>query len=318
MEKCIEGAKWLIDYQVRNNQICKIGVPFSEFQKTYSWTNEFIPGYLDLVSFEDKNSALSVMASGDHTFNLITKGITDIDTFDTNRLTEYYALGFKRAMILKYDYDDFILTMRYINSEYATIDGISTLILELLPYMDSVHASYWKSIVDYNYQMQKEFGTDLNLFQMITLDNNLPDITIYNNYLMSEEEYNLLRERLGKANISFKCCNAYDLKDEFEGKYDFVLLSNILDYFSKIFKFNWNYQQLQEYEKGLMGLMKSDGVIFLKYIYHYGFNDRIMRKYSLIGDSSVTIKDLIDEEVCRLRNIPNTKKFDGMILKRVK
>ena len=186
MEKCIEGVKWLIDCQVRNKQICRVGVPFSEFQKTYSWTNEFIPGYLDLVSFEDKNSALSVMASGDHTFNLITKGITDIDTFDTNRLTEYYALGFKRAMILKYDYDDFILTMRYINSEYATIDDISTLILELLPFMDSIHALYWKRIVDYNYKMQKEIGTDLNLFQMITLDNNFPELNCKSKFQFEE------------------------------------------------------------------------------------------------------------------------------------
>lgn len=318
MERCIEGVKELIGYQVRNKQVCKVGIPFSEFQKTYSWTNEFIPGYLDLVSFDNKSNALSVMASGDHAFNLITKGITDIDTFDTNRLTEYYALGFKRAMILKYSYQEFISKMIYINSEKATIDDISAIILELLPFMDSRHASYWKAVVDYNYKIQKEFGTNLNLFQMITLDNNFSDITIYNNYLMSEIEYNLLRERLSKSNISFKCCNAYDLKDEFNGKYDFILLSNILDYFSKIFKLDWGYEQLQEYEKGLMGITQSDGVIFLKYIYHYGFNDRIMRKHSLIGDSSVTIKDLTDEEVCRLRNIPNTKKFDGMILKRVK
>ena len=318
MKKCIDGAKLLIENQVKNNEVCIIGVPFSEFQKTYSWTNEFIPGYLDLVSFDNKSNALSVLASGDHIFNLIVKGITNIDTFDTNRLTEYYALGFKRAMILKYDYDDFILITRYIDSEYASIDGISTLILELLPYMEEKHAIYWKEIVDYNYKIQKEFDTNLNLFKIMTLHNNFSDMIIYNNYLIGENEYNLLRERLIKSNISFKCCNAHNLKDEFVGKYDFILLSNILDYFFKIFKFDWGDEQLQEYEKGLMDITKSDGVIFLKYIFRYGFNGKVMKKHSLIENSSITIKELINEEVYGLRNIPNTKKFDGMILKRVK
>ena len=178
MEKCIEGAKWLIDYQVSHNQICNIGKPFTEFQKVYSWTNENISAYLELANFKNKNNALAVMASGDHAFNLATNGIRDIDTFDTNRLTEYYALGFKRAMILKYDYYTFIIKSRLINDDNVSIEEISNLILELLPYMENRHANYWKSIVDFNFKVQREVGTNLNLFKILTLHNNVADMNI--------------------------------------------------------------------------------------------------------------------------------------------
>lgn len=318
MEKCIEGAKWLIDYQVSHNQICNIGKPFTEFQKVYSWTNENISAYLKLVNFENKNNALAVMASGDHAFNLATNGIRDIDTFDTNRLTEYYALGFKRAMILKYDYYTFVVKMNLINDDNASIEEISNLILELLPYMENRYAIYWKSVVDFNFKVQRKVGTNLNLFKILTLHNNVTDMTIYNDYLKDEEHYELLRKSLGQTNITFKCANACYLASEFNGQYDFILLSNILDYFSKVWKIEWGYEQLQVYERELESIMSLGGIIFLKYIYNYGVLNRIIRKHAIIGDSSITIKDLVNEEVCRLANYPNKTTFDGMILKRVR
>lgn len=318
MNRCIEGVEWLVKYQVDRGQICNVGRPFSEFQKVYSWTNEFISGYLDFVNFVDKSKALAVMASGDHAFNLITKGIMDIDTFDTNRLTEYYALGFKRAMILKYDYCTFITKMIYISSEFATVEYISELIFELLPYMESEHANYWKSIVDYSFKLQKESGTNLNLLRMLTLNNNITDITNYNCYLLNEEQYELLRKRLMHANINFKQANAVCLSSNFAGKYDLILLSNILDYFSSHWGYNWKYGQLQDYEKELECLMNPYGVIFLNYIYHYGVNDKIIRRHALIANSSVTQKELVAEEVWRLSTSEKNKCFDGIILKKVK
>ena len=65
----------------------------TSYSKVYLWTNENIDAYLNIVDISSKENALSVLASGDQTFNLITKGIMNIDTFDTNKLTEYFALG---------------------------------------------------------------------------------------------------------------------------------------------------------------------------------------------------------------------------------
>ena len=128
----------------------------------------------------------------------------------------------------------------------------------------------------------------------------------------------MLRKRLGQTNITFKYANACYLANEFDGQYDFILLSNILDYFSKVWKIEWGYEQLQAYERELESIMSSGGIIFLKYIYNYGVINRIIRKHAIIGDSSITIQDLVNEEVCRLAAYPNKTTFDGMILKRVK
>ena len=80
------------------------------------------------LDFKDKKKALSVLASGDHVFNLIYYGILNIDTFDTNRLTEYYALGLKRAALLAFTYEEYLLfnqkliclCLSYITIEPAT------------------------------------------------------------------------------------------------------------------------------------------------------------------------------------------------------
>ena len=224
MDNSVAGTKWLIRSQVNQGQICNIGSSFSEYQKVYPWTNEYIKAYLELANFSNKERALSVMASGDQTFNLIVNGFNEIDTFDTNRLTEFYALGFKRAMILKYDYYTFIEKMIMVNDDNTSIEEINELIINLLPFMEKKHAMFWKQIIDYNYRLQREKGTNLNLFSLITLDNslknmdNLINVIGFNNYLYDEASYEALRSRLGNTTITFKCVNATDLAKKYKGK----------------------------------------------------------------------------------------------------
>ena len=105
----ISGVKNIIDRQVNAGKIYVFGRPFSEWQKVYKETNENINGYMQQLDFKDKKKALSVLASGDHVFNLIYYDILNIDTFDTNRLTEYYALGLKRAALLAFTYEEYLL-----------------------------------------------------------------------------------------------------------------------------------------------------------------------------------------------------------------
>lgn len=47
--------------------------------------------------------------------------------------------------------------------------------------------------------------------------------------------YEEFKNRLMLANITFKEANSYRLEAKFDSTYDFVLLSNILDYFDKYF-----------------------------------------------------------------------------------
>lgn len=311
MESCILGAKKLIEEQVNKNRI-SYGIAFKEFHKTYCWTNENIYEYLKLASFEGKDSALSVMASGDQVFNLVCKGINNIDAFDVNRLTEFFALGLKRAMILKYDYYDFLLNMKYLCLyDDITIEYISELIKGLFPYMESEHRIFWEELIDYNYKIQKGSTVGLNLIQMLTVGYMVRENRInYNTYLQDEESYNRLKQNLVNANIIFKCANAVELHEEFSGKYDFILLSNILDYFKNYWGPNWTYANLKKYICNLESISNSGGTIFL----HYLFDGFAAFDDTIFGNSVVYNKDLEDEELHVFKN----GNFDGMLLKRVK
>lgn len=315
MEKCIQSVKETIERQVKMGECSFFGEPFSRYQKFYYCTNENISEYLNLANFNGKSDALSVMGSGDHIFNLITMGITNIDTFDTNELTEYYVLGLRRAMILKYDYEEFrYLTISLLRSNQVKTEEINEIINGLLPYMDIKYRIFWKSIIDFNYKIQREYGTNINLFSLISAKNLV--VPEFNNYLNNKTNYNLLRERIKQANISFKCVNAVNLAEEYDGKYDFILLSNIIDYFFKSWGMAWKYPKLREYEKELEKITNDGGVIFLKYIMSY-----VKRSVScerIFPNSSTTKKDLTDEEVHKISVPFDDVAYAGMVLKRVK
>jgi len=312
MEKCIEGAKAIIEKQVREKEISVFGVAFSSYYKTYCWTNELIAEYLKLADLSEKDNALSVLASGDHAFNLITEGITNIDTFDSNKLTEYFALGFKRAMILKYNYPEFLQNMRILCNSKTDINTISDILYGLLPYMDIRIRKYWETILDYNYKLQKENGSNLNLLYLLCVNIGHLGYKECNNYLKDEKSYNKLRNRLASANITFKNANANNLHNEFKGEYDIILLSNILDYFFKYWGNNWEYDKLLSYEKQLENICKNDAIIFLHYnLYMAQINP------TTFGESNIKIEDLKNEEVLRLGHdhggVPT-----GIVLKRIK
>lgn len=298
MEKCIEGAKKLIDEQIDNHKMLNTSfisshTGFDGYKRGYFWTNENIKEYLDLADFEGKENALTVMSSGDHIFNLIAKGIKNIDTFDINKLTEFLVLGLKKAMILKYNYHEFILTMKLITDEslVKSVEGVSQIIYDLLPYMDRKYRLFWQEILDYNYKIQKELNMDLNLIYLLYCGlNNTMAFINRNQYLHSEEEYNKFKNNLYKTNISFKYANAIDLDKEFNDKYDFILLSNILDYAYIYFGELWDYGKLTDFENQIQKLTKKDCVVFL----HYIFNS--YKKYNPIIHNSLIFKNNLNGE----------------------
>ena len=161
--------------------------------RVYSYTNENIKSYLNNFDFNDKNSALSVLSSGDQVFNLIHNGITNIDTFDSNYLTEFYSLGIKKAMILKYNYKDFLHKYLDLLLGYYSIYKESIFIEKLLPYMDNRYAIFWNELVKFNYDLQSN-NSDKRLLisDIVTKKFIMKDrIKLYNNYLSSNEDYEI-------------------------------------------------------------------------------------------------------------------------------
>lgn len=294
----IEATKGNVDF-MENLQTKKVpSGPCSAYDLVYSWTNEDIAGCLNVAGVSSQK-ALAVLSSGDHPFNLITLGATDVDTFDTNKLTEFYALGFKRAMILKYSYNRFMKIMEHLRYGKLGFADVNDLIKGLFPYMDRRHQIFFQELIDYT--CNKKLPVN-NLIDFLTRDEH--DLWGYqlfgNNYLLSEENYNRLRNNLSKANITFNTVDALDLKEKYsEHKYDAIMLSNILDYFFRFSKFPWTYQTILSYEKDLEILLDKNGVLFLYYVFKtpapdgwvYPFN-----RYNIIPEH------LEEEELIRFAN----------------
>lgn len=271
----------------------------SFFNRVYPCTNENISEYLKYFDFLGKNSAISVLSSGDHIFNLIHNGISNIDSFDNNYLTEYYSLGIKKAMILKYNYKDYLHKYLDLLMGYYSFSKEKDFISKLLIYMDDKYALFWDEILKYNYDLQvnsrdkRLLISDIFIKKVINKDR----IKVYNNYLDSDRDYEILKNNLKRSNISFTCMDILDIKNEFSNKYDFIILSNIFDYLDNLFGLGWNYEVLDNEIDKISNLLNDDGIILIHYLFKCMIEDNGI-KSNLIAGSSIKYSDLVNEKIC--------------------
>ena len=307
MDESTLYAKEMIKNQVNQKRITNVFEPFSKYSKGYLWTNENIKEYINKKYISEYNSALSVTGSGDHLFNLILNNVLNIDTFDTNTLTEYNVLGLKKALIEKFKYNDFLTICELIANNMLTLEETTYLIKDLLPLMDKKYRKYWQNISEYNYQLQKNNDEYLDLFAMLFININEKNNFIRrNSYLMGKDNYDKFKENMMRANINFYCTNAINILDTFPNqKYDVILLSNILDYIT----INWNYEQLRKFEDELLFITNNNGKIFLAYLLNYynKNNKNIFRR------ADIKKEELINEIIIELKE-KDYKHNDAVIL----
>ena len=307
MDEATFYAKEMIENQVNQKKIMNVFEPFSKYSKGYLWTNENIKEYINKKYISEYNSALSVTGSGDHLFNLILHNVLNIDTFDTNTLTEYNVLGLKKALIEKFKYNDFLTICELIANNMLTLEETTYLIKDLLPLMDKKYRKYWQNISEYNYQLQKNNDECLDLFAMLFININEKNNFIRrNSYLMGKDNYDKFKENMMRANINFYCTNAINILDTFPNqKYDVILLSNILDYIT----INWNYEQLRKFEDELLFITNNNGKIFLAYLLNYynKNNKNIFRR------ADIKKEELINEIIIALKE-KDYKHNDAVIL----
>lgn len=306
-KECINGTKKLIDNYIEDKLDYN---GYLEYSKSYFWTNEDIKTEYNYLDLENIYKVLCVLSSGDHIFNLIEKDILDIDTFDTNKLTEYYALGFKKSLILRYSYDDFKIIMDNIRRGKYDIEDINDILNTLYNYMDDKYVYYWKNIINYTYKQEKDNNKKIDLFECITRKKNTvtTDLLLGNSYLDNEENYDRLRFNLDNSNITFNKCDAFDLYYTFNNnKYDLIVLSNILDYFCERCGYDWKYKKLKKYENEIKGLLNDNGIILLHYFFNYFCENK-----NIILSSNVKRKDFKNEIVIPFCNC--YKKESGIVL----
>lgn len=313
MENIIKGTKELLDKQYECGKAFCSGKPFSTYQKVYFATNENIKDYIEKSNLDGKTSALSVMASGDHSFNLIEKGILDIDTFDSNALTEFYVLGIKRAMIMRYSYKEYLITLDKLLNINTSIEELTSILSDLLPFMDNKYRIYWRQILDYNYINQKNNKKKINLFSLLFINIiNSTKLIERNTYLKDEETYNKFKINLTKANITFRNIDALNLAREYKGKYDAILLSNIFEYLQKYFNKMYDYKDMDSYINELFSILDEDGKLFLAYIFDYATKNYTREK--LFSVSGVTLKDFTNYEMLKVESCRKERIEDGVLI----
>lgn len=321
MKEAIINTKKLIAKQLEAGKVYNFDDSFSEYQKVYSLTNENLDSSLAGIVKSTYEQALTVLGSGDQVFNLLAYGILDIDTFDTNKLTEYFAFGLKAAAIRTFSYIEYLEFMTDLVSKETSFEKVMDYITVLLPNMDLKYRIYWLSIRDFYYREVKLTHTYLPLFQMTTINRpSLYQIIHKNKYLENEETYNQVRINLLKAKISFANINCFSLPTRLKKEYDLVLLSNIADYFYKSWGYMWKYEELREYSKNMEKHVRKDGVLALAYLYRIFINRTQSYLNHLIITSSLTLNDLENEEIISFPHIEISKTSntvsDALILKR--
>ena len=311
-KECVHGSEQLID-TTAGRRLGDIASYFSQYDTVYSNTNEDIGTYMSHFDMSDYHSALTVLSSGDHAFNLVHAGITDIDTFDSNKLTEYYALGLKRAMIMKYSYAEYLRVMQGLIKGTLSSEEELSILSDLLPYMDEEYRDYWRCIINYVVSKSAESTTKYGVISSLLKKHKATNI-YFNAYVKSEEDYNKLKERLKNANISFSHRSAYELADDENKKYDVIMLSNILDYFWSTYKVRLNPRLLKTYEEYLFKILNDKGIAFLGYRDKYVKGETIFD--GVIANSFVTESKLDGEELFKFSKVGAAEGLSSVLVRR--
>ena len=251
----------LIKDDILNTKYVLDGCDTDKYSKVYFESNENLNNLFGSFDF-GKKSCLSILSSGDQVFHLLNKGIDNVDLLDKNKLTIYY-------FYLR------LWTIKYLNMYYPPRNINCTFIKNLLNIVDVKTKKereafkYWNLFVS-NYS-KKDISV-LFIMNQNVIDNSLPtnninkiinrDYTFYNN----------------------------DIKDKIysDKKYDFIYLSNLLEWIVK------DKDEMIPIRNNLYDLLKDDGFVICSNLCRNGNNG---------------IGALIFEEYFNCYDIPNFDSF---------
>lgn len=230
---------------------------FKDYDSAYFATTECIKDYLDAHEFK-KNRALTVLSSGDQVFNLIAKGVYEIDAFDSNKLT-YFVYHLRKAMINTFSLQDF----KWANIIFTSICKDLSDHLDIL---EKVKNHLPGDVYEY-YRKMLEFSKNNPMVNFESLYYNVNDIDFSrNSYLASEETYKALQKSINNANVNITFANALTFYEELSKKYDIILLSNIADYFHYANP-EFKVKDFQEFITSYKKFLNLDGIL-INYFYN--------------------------------------------------
>ncbi|MBQ9834445.1 MAG: DUF3419 family protein [Bacilli bacterium] len=213
--------------EATNMYLYKTSKLHDAYSYAYRFTNENVDSIWSLFEFSANVKLLSVLSSGDQLFDMVLNGIKNADTFDCNRIAEYYTLGFKKVAIETLNYYQFLDLFNY-EKRSRKKSKMENYVISCAP---EEYKNFWQELF-YNL---KQSGINSSVFDFVRGEN-IQDVLLNNrcNYLKTNENYTSLQKALRESNITFKYNDIKNIPEGY-GKYDFIYISNIMDYFNDIF-----------------------------------------------------------------------------------
>ncbi len=250
--------------------------------EVYPYTNEPLKLYYNKNL--DNKRVLTVTSSFDHALHAVLAGAKDITCFDINRFCKYYA-ALKKAMIKKYDYEEYLdkmeglifwLTKYEWYEDESKIRDFTDMLFEISNYLKEDEKTFFQTFV----KLANVSGLKNRFLLSLLWEDNFFEMINNNDYL-KPDNYIKLKEKLNNCNIKYVDSSVNKLRDKKIGKYDVIYLSNIL---SKLKEDN---TKLLIY---LRKLLNDDGIIYdcAWDVNDYVFSSKVKKYYDA---NCINLKD---------------------------
>lgn len=288
-----------IIWNIRNN----LNYKFKNFERIYPFSNENINDCFSHFDLDNKK-CLTVLGSSDQVLDLCLKGSNIITSFDINPLTIYYFELKKAALLSNITLEEYLKFFCFKDYSPCNTNNFSVFnqdtFNKLIPFLSSDAYLFWSSLF-------KEFKI-LEIRRVKSIfeywDEPNKDILKETIGYLKDNNFYVLKERIKDLKFNFINCDIRNLQGNLNMEYDFIYLSNIIQYIEVMFKDKINKKRLDSLnDKEIIKLLKQykklieelsinlndDGLIIVGYL------------YTLLKDSKDSIiynKSLRDKVFC--------------------
>lgn len=254
---------------------------FKDFERIYPFSNENINECFSCFSLENKK-CLTVLSSGDQVLDLCLRGSNDITSFDINPLTKYYFELKKAALLSNITLDEYLRFFCF--KDYNPCNTNNFLVFDqdlfnkIVPFLSNDAYLFWNSLFK-EFKILEIRGVK-SIFEYWDEPNK--DILKETIFYLSGNNYYKLKEKIKDLKFSFINCDIRNLQGNLNMEYDFIYLSNIIQYIESMYRNILNKKRLdslndkeiikllKQYKKLIEELsinLKEDGLIIVGYLY---------------------------------------------------
>lgn len=234
------------------------------FRQIYPFTTENLKGHYQFFNLKGKD-ALTVQGSGDQILELRLNGVTNIDAFDINSLTEFYFDLKRAALKAQISKLEFLEFFRYNDYPRFGPDNKKCFnhetFLKIKDFLQEDSYCFWMNLF-LTYPPEKIRRKNY----LFSDDESREDIFKETLNYYQEDKYKELCTLINDLNYHFIESDIRNLPNILTKEYDFIDLSNIIRYSEKI----WNQNPLENYRNlidKLVPFLKPNGNMIVGYLY---------------------------------------------------